>query len=122
MTSRLKWVVVRVETWCSQAQKRHVDGKCSLTGGLQAAETADAVIWQIAESFSRRHFTRDPFGAKTFQFCLPRRGVSKIAQRQVRLARFGRTSKDARRYPARLDETTDRFGRCWSMMVAETNA
>src|SRR5262249_61984445 len=29
---------------------------------------------------------------------------------------------DARRYPARLDETTDRFGRCWSMMVAETNA
>jgi hypothetical protein len=40
-TSRLKWVVVCVEVFAAKPRKRHVDEKCGLTGGLQAAEMAD---------------------------------------------------------------------------------
>jgi hypothetical protein len=58
-TSRLKWVVVCVEVFAAKPRKRHVDEKCGLTGGLQAAEMADEVMWQIATVFSRRHFACD---------------------------------------------------------------
>jgi hypothetical protein len=65
-TSRLKWVVVCVEVFAAKPRKRHVDEKCGLTGGLQAAEMADAVMWQIATVFSRRHFACDQCDADTF--------------------------------------------------------